>query len=78
MFLVLALIVVGEVAGVVLGRAVRGAIRNRTVRVIDSVIGVGLQVIVVLTAAWLLATPLTQSAGPAGAGCGGQRFAGAG
>jgi S1-C subfamily serine protease len=28
---------------------------------VDSVIGVGVQVVVVLTAAWLLATPLTQS-----------------
>ncbi|CAM2881779.1 acid resistance periplasmic serine protease MarP [Mycobacterium intermedium] len=61
LFLILALVVVGEVAGVVLGRAVRGAIRNRPVRTIDSVIGVAVQLLVVLTAAWLLATPLTQS-----------------
>src|ERR1700733_7504926 len=61
LFLILALVVVGEVAGVVLGRAVRGAIRSRAVRNIDSLIGVGVQLIVVLTAAWLLATPLTQS-----------------
>src|SRR5271167_4132015 len=61
LFLILALVVVGEVAGVVLGRAVRGAIRSHAVRSIDSLIGVGVQLIVVLTAAWLLATPLTQS-----------------
>ncbi|HSS24905.1 MAG TPA: acid resistance serine protease MarP [Mycobacterium sp.] len=61
LFLILALVVVGEVAGVVLGRAVRGAIRSRTIRSIDSAIGVGVQLVVVLTAAWLLATPLTQS-----------------
>ncbi|KZS62787.1 serine protease [Mycobacterium ostraviense] len=61
LFLILGLVVVGEVAGVVLGRAVRGAIRNRPVRVVDSVIGVAVQLVVVLTAAWLLATPLTQS-----------------
>jgi S1-C subfamily serine protease len=61
LFLILALVVVGEVAGVVLGRAVRGAIRSRPIRLIDSVIGVGVQLVVVLTAAWLLATPLTQS-----------------
>src|SRR6201746_2668208 len=61
LFLILALVVVGEVAGVVLGRAVRGAIRSRTIRTVDSVIGVGVQLVVVLTAAWLLATPLTQS-----------------
>lgn len=61
LFLILALVVVGEVAGVVLGRAVRSAIRSRTIRSVDSVIGVGVQLVVVLTAAWLLATPLTQS-----------------
>ena len=61
LFLILALVVVGEVAGVVLGRAVRGAIHSRTIRSVDSVIGVGVQLVVVLTAAWLLATPLTQS-----------------
>lgn len=61
LFLILALVVVGEVAGVVLGRAVRGAICNRPIRVIDSVIGVGVQLLVVLTVSWLLATPLTQS-----------------
>ena len=32
LFLILGLVVVGEVAGVVLGRAVRGAIRNRPPR----------------------------------------------
>jgi S1-C subfamily serine protease len=61
LFLILALVVVGEVAGVVLGRAVRGAIRSRTIRFFDSVVGVALQLVVVLVAAWLLATPLTQS-----------------
>lgn len=61
LFLILALVVVGEVAGVVLGRAVRGAIHSRTVRILDSVVGVGVQLVVVLIAAWLLATPLTQS-----------------
>lgn len=64
LFLILALVVVGEVAGVVLGRAVRGAIRNRAVRTVDSVIGVGLQLIVVMVAAWLLASPLTSSDQP--------------
>ncbi|MGF2944934.1 acid resistance serine protease MarP [Mycobacterium sp. Lab-001] len=61
LFLILALVVVGEVAGVVLGRAVRGAIHSRVIRTVDSFIGVGVQLVVVLTAAWLLATPLTQS-----------------
>ncbi len=64
LFLVLAMVVVGEVAGVVLGRAVRGAIRNPGIRGIDSIIGVVLQLGVVLIAAWLLATPLTASDQP--------------
>jgi S1-C subfamily serine protease len=64
LFLILALVVIGEVAGVVLGRAVRGSIRSGPVRVIDSVIGVALQLVVVLVAAWLLASPLTSSDQP--------------
>src|ERR1700754_1632568 len=59
LFLILALVVIGEIAGVVLGRAVRGAIRNRTLRTFDSIIGVALQMVAVLVAAWMLATPLT-------------------
>src|SRR6201999_2424982 len=54
LFLILALVVIGEVAGVVLGRAVRGAIRNRTLRTVDSVVGVALQMVAVLVAAWML------------------------
>lgn len=64
LFLVLALVVVGEVAGVVLGRAVRAAMHNPTVRAVDSIAGVVLQLVVVLIAAWLLATPLTSSNNP--------------
>src|SRR6267378_647270 len=64
LFLILALVVIGEIAGVVLGRAVRGALRNRTLRTFDSVIGVGLQLVAVLVAAWMLATPLTKSDQP--------------
>ncbi|BBX33912.1 colicin V production protein [Mycolicibacterium mageritense DSM 44476 = CIP 104973] len=64
LFLILALVVVGEIAGVVLGRAVRGAIRNRGLRLIDSAVGVALQLVAVLVASWLLATPLTSSDQP--------------
>ncbi|MCW2519834.1 MAG: trypsin-like serine protease with C-terminal domain [Mycobacterium sp.] len=64
LFLILGLVVVGEIAGVVLGRAVRGAIRNRGLRTVDSVVGVALQLVAVLVAAWLLATPLTSSDQP--------------
>src|ERR1700745_3571743 len=42
-FLVLAVVVMGEIAGGVLGRAMRGALRNRTLPTFDSIIGVCLQ-----------------------------------
>ncbi|MCV7259571.1 acid resistance serine protease MarP [Mycobacterium shimoidei] len=61
LFLILGLVVVGEVAGVVLGRAVRGAIHSGGIRFLDSVIGVAVQLVVVMVAAWMLATPLTTS-----------------
>jgi len=61
LFLILALVVVGEVAGVVLGRAVRGSIRSGPVRLVDSAVGVALQMVVVLFAAWLLGSPLASS-----------------
>ena len=64
LFLILTLVVIGEIAGVVLGRAVRGAIRNPTLRVVDSVVGVALQLVLVLTASWLLGTALTSSPQP--------------
>jgi S1-C subfamily serine protease len=64
LFLILAMVVIGEVAGVVLGRAVRGAIRSPEIRGVDSVVGVVLQLVVVLIAAWLVATPLTASDQP--------------
>ena len=64
LFLILALVVVGEIAGVVLGRAVRGSIRSGPVRAVDSIVGVGVQLVVVLVAAWLLASPLTSSGQP--------------
>ncbi|WP_099024881.1 acid resistance serine protease MarP [Mycolicibacterium palauense] len=64
LFLILALVVIGEIAGVVLGRAVRGAIRSRGVRLVDSLIGVAMQILVVLVAAWMVAIPLTTSGQP--------------
>jgi S1-C subfamily serine protease len=64
LFLILVLVVVGEIAGVVLGRAVRGAIRGRGTRVIDSLIGVAVQLFVVLVAGWMLATLVISSGQP--------------
>ncbi|BBX19952.1 acid resistance periplasmic serine protease MarP [Mycolicibacterium duvalii] len=64
LFLILTLVVIGEIAGVVLGRAVRGAIRNPALRIADSVVGVAVQLVLVLTAAWLLGTALMSSPQP--------------
>jgi S1-C subfamily serine protease len=64
LFLILALVVIGEIAGVVLGRAVRGAIRNPSLRAFDSTIGVALQIVAVLVAAWMLTYPLQSSDQP--------------
>jgi S1-C subfamily serine protease len=61
LFLVLGLVVIGEIAGVVLGRAMRAAIRHRGLRSVDSLIGMSLQVMAVLVAAYLLASLLTAS-----------------
>lgn len=64
LFLILGLVVVGEIAGVVLGRAARAAIRNPGLRTVDSLVGVALQVVTILLAAWVLAIPLTSSDQP--------------
>jgi S1-C subfamily serine protease len=64
LILMLALVVIGEVAGVVLGRAMRGAIRNRVLRTADSTVGMALQVVAVLVAAWLLSIPMKSSNQP--------------
>jgi uncharacterized membrane protein required for colicin V production len=62
--LIVGLVVVGEIAGMVLGRALRSGIRHPAARWVDSTIGAGLQAVAVLVAAWLLAIPLTSSAQP--------------
>lgn len=64
LFLILGLVVIGEIAGVVLGRAARAAIRNPGLRAVDSGVGVVLQVVTILLAAWVLAIPLTSSDQP--------------
>ena len=66
--LLVALVIVGEISGMVLGRAARSSIRTLSVRRIDSVIGSLLQAVAVLLAAWVLATPISTSAQPQIAG----------
>lgn len=62
--LIVVLVIIGEMAGVVLGSAARGWLRSPGARAVDSTVGAVLQAIAVLIAAWLLAIPLTQSTQP--------------
>ncbi|WP_028478134.1 MarP family serine protease [Nocardia sp. CNY236] len=63
--LIVALVIVGEVAGMVLGRAARSGMRHPFTRGVDSVVGAGLPAVAVLVTAWLLALPLATSSQPA-------------
>ena len=58
------LVISGQAAGLILGRAARGGMRSRAVRTVDSVIGTLLQIIAVIIAAWLLAIPISNSGPP--------------
>ncbi|MFW0789434.1 MarP family serine protease [Gordonia sp. CPCC 205333] len=62
--LLLLLVVIGEVAGMVLGRAARGSLRLPVLRQLDSVVGAVLQAVAVFAAAWLLSIPISHSAQP--------------
>lgn len=62
--LIVTLVIIGEVAGMVLGRAARSGMHSPAARSVDSVIGAALQAVAVLVAAWLLAVPLTSSSQP--------------
>ena len=62
--LIVLLVIVGEVAGMVLGRAARSGMRHPFARGADSVVGAVLQAGAVLVTAWLLALPLATSAQP--------------
>ncbi|CRK54556.1 putative enzyme [Rhodococcus sp. RD6.2] len=62
--LIVGLVIVGEVAGMVLGRAARGSMHSPAARSVDSGVGALLQAAAVLVAAWLLAIPLTASSQP--------------
>ncbi len=55
------LVILGEVSGMMLGRAMRSGIRSPGARRADSVIGSIVQAVAVLVAAWLLAIPLSSS-----------------
>lgn len=58
------LVIIGELSGMVLGRAVRSSIRSVGLRTVDSGVGAVVQVGALLVAAWLVAIPLTSAAAP--------------
>lgn len=62
--LIVVLVIVGEVAGMILGRAARGNMHSPAARSVDSVIGAAVQAVAVFVAAWLLAIPLASSSQP--------------
>ncbi len=59
--LIVVLVIIGEVSGMVLGRALRSGLHSHGARSVDSIVGAALQAAAVLAAAWLLAIPLTSS-----------------
>ncbi|GAC58181.1 peptidase S1 family protein [Gordonia hirsuta DSM 44140 = NBRC 16056] len=59
--LLIALVIVGEIAGMVIGRAARSGLHSLRLRRVDSVIGAGLQFVAILVAAWLVAVPIRGS-----------------
>ncbi|WP_072690175.1 MarP family serine protease [Rhodococcus marinonascens] len=62
--LIVVLVIIGEVAGMVLGRAARGSMHSPAARSVDSAVGAGVQAVAVFIAAWLLAIPITSSSQP--------------
>lgn len=59
--ILLILVLIGETAGMVLGRAARRSLRVVALRRIDSVFGAVLHVIAILVVAWLIAIPIENS-----------------
>ena len=59
--LIIGLVIVGEIAGMVLGRAARSSIHSPTARRIDSGVGSILQAVAIIVAVWLLSFPLRSS-----------------
>jgi S1-C subfamily serine protease len=62
--LIVALVILGELVGMLVGGYARNVIRTPVARTMDSTIGAALQAAAVLFAAWLLAIPLTGSSQP--------------
>lgn len=64
LLLLVGLVIIGEIAGMVLGRAARSGLHSVRLRRVDSLVGSVLQVVAILMAVWLLAIPLRSSQQP--------------
>lgn len=64
LLLLVALVVIGEVSGMVVGRAARSGLHSLRLRRVDSWIGSGFQFVAILIAAWLLAIPIRGASQP--------------
>lgn len=52
------MVLVGQIAGVTIGRTIRRYITSPPARFVDSVVGAGLQVVALLLVSWMLAVPV--------------------
>ncbi|MEP9415383.1 MarP family serine protease [Gordonia sp. VNQ95] len=58
------LVVIGELAGMILGSALRSGIRSPELRAVDSGVGLVLQAVAAVLAMWLLSIPLSHEGSP--------------
>ncbi|MEZ5212375.1 MULTISPECIES: MarP family serine protease [unclassified Gordonia (in: high G+C Gram-positive bacteria)] len=61
LLLLVGLVIVGEVSGMVIGRAARSGLHSLRLRRVDSCIGSVLQFVAILIVAWLVAIPIRES-----------------
>lgn len=64
LLLMVGLVIIGEVSGMVIGRAARSGLHSLRLRRVDSLVGSLLQLVAILVAAWLLAVPIRSAAQP--------------
>ncbi|GAA3947224.1 MarP family serine protease [Gordonia caeni] len=60
--LLIVLVIIGEVSGMVIGRAARSGLNSLRLRRVDSLVGAVVQFIAICVAAWLLAIPIREAA----------------
>ena len=61
LLILIGVVIVGEVSGMVVGRAARSGLHSLKLRRVDSIVGAILQFVAILVAAWLVAIPIKSS-----------------